>query len=436
MKEKLAMITFGCKMNQAESQFISEKLSKDFEILFEEKDGKSDIYILNTCAVTSEAERKVRQTIRRIKKASKDAKIIAIGCYANSDPLELHSIGADLVLGNLEKKEIEQYFDREGIYAEKLFWVRSDNKILVPEEAYGNRTRFFLPIEEGCINGCAFCKIRLLRGTKIISLSKKDIINKIQNLINKGYKEIVLTGTNLTCYGLDNSESFEDLLKTIGDTFKDENIRIRLTSLYPNDVSDNLAYILTNYSIFEKHLHLSIQHFSDRILNLMGRNYKRKDILNSIEKLRKLDPNFSITCDLIVGFPSENDEDLEIMFDSVKDLKILKVHGFRFSAREGTPAFNMSNQIPGSEKKDRMIELTKSAQISTKEYLSQLISSEHTVLIEDEKNGYLLGYDEYYIPHKIKYNHSNYKSDFRGIFLKSRVISISEGSEGVISNVL
>ena len=104
MKEKLAMITFGCKMNQAESQFISEKLSKDFEILFEEKDGKSDIYILNTCAVTSEAERKVRQTIRRIKKASKDAKIIAIGCYANSDPLELHSIGADLVLGNLEKR--------------------------------------------------------------------------------------------------------------------------------------------------------------------------------------------------------------------------------------------------------------------------------------------------------------------------------------------
>jgi threonylcarbamoyladenosine tRNA methylthiotransferase MtaB len=436
MKEKLAMITFGCKMNQAESQFISEKLSKDFEILFEEKDGKSDIYILNTCAVTSEAERKVRQTIRRIKKASKDAKIIAIGCYANSDPLELHSIGADLVLGNLEKKEIEQYFDREGIYAEKLFWVRSDNKILVPEEAYGNRTRFFLPIEEGCINGCAFCKIRLLRGIKILSLSKKDIIDKIENLINKGYKEIVLTGTNLTCYGLDISESFEDLLKTIGDKFKDENIRIRLTSLYPNDVTDNLAYLLNNYSIFEKHLHLSIQHFSDRILKLMRRNYERKDIFNSIEKLRKLDPNFSITCDLIVGFPSENDEDLEIMFDSVKDLKILKVHGFRFSAREGTPAFNMSNQIPGSEKKDRMIELTKSAQISTKEYLSQLISSEHTVLIEDEKNGYLLGYDEYYIPHKIKYNHSNYKSDFRGIFLKSRVISISEGSEGVISNVL
>ena len=436
MKEKLAMITFGCKMNQAESQFISEKLSKDFEILFEEKDGKSDIYILNTCAVTSEAERKVRQTIRRIKKASKDAKIIAIGCYANSDPLELHSIGADLVLGNLEKKEIEQYFDREGIYAEKLFWVRSDNKILVPEEAYGNRTRFFLPIEEGCINGCAFCKIRLLRGIKILSLSKKDIIDKIENLINKGYKEIVLTGTNLTCYGLDISESFEDLLKTIGDKFKDENIRIRLTSLYPNDVTDNLAYLLNNYSIFEKHLHLSIQHFSDRILKLMRRNYERKDIFNSIEKLRKLDPNFSITCDLIVGFPSENDEDLEIMFDSVKDLKILKVHGFRFSAREGTPAFNMSNQIPGSEKKDRMIELTKSAQISTKEYLSQLISSEHTVSIEDEKNGYLLGYDEYYIPHKIKYNHSNYKSDFRGIFLKSRVISISEGSEGVISNVL
>ncbi|HHV01064.1 MAG: tRNA (N(6)-L-threonylcarbamoyladenosine(37)-C(2))-methylthiotransferase MtaB [Defluviitoga tunisiensis] len=436
MKERISLITFGCKMNQAESQYISEKLSKEFDIIFEEKNGKSDAYILNTCSVTSEAERKVRQTIRRIRKSNKNAKIIAIGCYANSDPLELRSIGANLVLGNLEKKDIELYFDKEGVYSEKFFWLQNDTKILVPEESYGNRTRFFLPIEEGCINGCAFCKIRLLRGTKIISLSKKDIINKIQNLINKGYKEIVLTGTNLTCYGLDNSESFEDLLKTIGDTFKDENIRIRLTSLYPNDVSDNLAYILTNYSIFEKHLHLSIQHFSDRILNLMGRNYKRKDILNSIEKLRKLDSKFSITCDLIVGFPSENEEDLKILFDSVKDLKILKVHGFRFSAREGTLAFKMDNQISGSDKKDRMIELTKNAQFSRKEYLSQLVSSEHTVLIEDVKNGYLLGYDEYYIPHKIYLKNGNCESDFRGIFLKSKIISISEGSEGVISNVL
>jgi threonylcarbamoyladenosine tRNA methylthiotransferase MtaB len=168
----------------------------------------------------------------------------------------------------------------------------------------------------------------------------------------------------------------------------------------------------------------------------MGRNYKRKDILNSIEKLRKLDSKFSITCDLIVGFPSENEEDLKILFDSVKDLKILKVHGFRFSAREGTLAFKMDNQISGSDKKDRMIELTKNAQFSRKEYLSQLVSSEHTVLIEDVKNGYLLGYDEYYIPHKIYLKNGNCESDFRGIFLKSKIISISEGSEGVISNVL
>lgn len=436
MKKKLSIITFGCKMNQAESQYIYEKFSEEFEILFEEKDGKSDIYILNTCAVTSEAERKVRQTIRRIKKSRNNSKIIAIGCYSNSNPIELKEIGADLVLGNSEKKDIEKYFDKEGIYADELFWLKNDQKILVPKEAYDNRTRFFLPIEEGCNNGCTFCKIRMLRGTKTSSLSQKEIINKIDELIKKGYKEIVLTGTNLTRYGSDNLESFEDLLKTIGENFEDKEIRIRLTSLYPDDVTDNLAFLLNNYSIFEKHLHLSIQHFSDRILKLMQRNYNRKDIYNSIEKLRKMDQNFAITCDLIVGFPSENEEDLKIMFDSVRDLKILKVHGFRFSAREGTLAFKMDHQIPGSEKKNRIIELIKNSQISRREYLSRLINSETTVLIEEKNNNHLLGYDEYYIPHKIKLEFKNCSSDLRSTFLKSKIISISEGSEGVISIVL
>ncbi|ABX30927.1 MiaB-like tRNA modifying enzyme [Petrotoga mobilis SJ95] len=434
MKRKVSFITFGCKMNQAESQAMAEKLSPHFDIVFEEKMGKSDIYVLNTCAVTSEAERKVRQTIRRLKKSNENSKIIATGCYSVSDPEELKKVGADLVLGNLEKKQIDRLLCEEGIYSDKHFWFHNEKyDILVPNEPYGDRTRIFLPIEEGCINSCTFCKIRFLRGLKIVSLPTEEVIKSIEKFIEKGYKEIVLTGTNLGYYGMDNSETLEELLNQIGKSFADKEIRIRITSLYPEIITDNLSTILNSYPIFEKHIHLSIQHFSDKILQSMHRKYNRKMIYTAIENLRKYDSKFSITCDLIVGFPGEDEEDLRILFDSIEELKVLKVHSFRYSLREGTVAAKMQNQIPGNEKKDRLSQMDKIADLSRKNYLNDMLGSRVKVLTESSSKKGLFGYDEYYIPHNVQFHEKKIE---KGEFFSTVISSLSKENKGVVSNVL
>jgi len=421
-------------MNQAESQALAEKLSPDFDIVFEEKMGKSDIYVLNTCAVTSEAERKVRQTIRRLKKLNENSKIIATGCYSVSDPEGLKKAGADLVLGNLEKKQIGRLLYEGGIYSNKHFWYSNERyDILVPTEPYDNRTRVFLPIEEGCINSCTFCKIRFLRGLKIVSLQKKEVIKSIEKFIEKGYKEIVLTGTNLGYYGLDNSETLEELLNQIGKRFGDKEVRIRITSLYPEIITDNLSAILNAYPIFERHIHLSIQHFSDKILQSMNRKYNRKMIYTAIETLRKYDSNFSITCDLIVGFPGEDEEDLRIMFDSIEELKLLKVHSFRYSPREGTLAAKMKNQIPGNEKKARVSQMNKIAELSRNDYLKGMIGSKVKVLTESFSKDIFFGYDEYYISHNVQFREKKIE---KGQFFNTIISSLSKENKGVVSNVL
>jgi len=421
-------------MNQAESQALAEKLSSHFDIVFEEKMGKSDIYVLNTCAVTLEAERKVRQTIRRLKKLNQNSKVIATGCYSVSNPEELKKSGADLVLDNLEKKHLDRLLYKEGIYSDKHFWNHNgEYNILVPNEPYGNRTRVFLPIEEGCINSCTFCKIRFLRGLKTVSLPKEEVIKNIEKFIEKGYKEIVLTGTNLGYYGFDSSDNLEELLKQIGESFSDKEIRVRITSLYPEIITNDLSNILNTYPIFEKHIHLSIQHFSDKILKSMMRKYNRKMIYTAIETLRKYDSNFSITSDLIVGFPGEDEEDLHIMFNSIEELKLLKVHSFRYSPREGTVASKMENQIPGNEKKRRVLQMNKIADLSRSNYLKDIIGCRVKVLAERISKDNFFGYDEYYIPHNVQFQGGNIE---KGRFFNTMITSLSKENKGVVSNVL
>jgi threonylcarbamoyladenosine tRNA methylthiotransferase MtaB len=201
MNKKISFITYGCKLNQSETEKMAEKLNSNYNITFEEKDGRSDIYVLNTCTVTAEAERKIRQTIRRIKRKNSNIKIIATGCYSHTDAEKLKEIGADLVLGNLEKKYIDQNIEKEGIFVDKAYWLRKQDKIEIPNFPMGNRTRVFLPIEEGCYNACTYCRIIFSRGTKIRSLDKEIIFDKISDFIDQGIKEIVLTGINLGYYG-------------------------------------------------------------------------------------------------------------------------------------------------------------------------------------------------------------------------------------------
>lgn len=424
MIKKISFITFGCKLNQSETEKMAEKLSSNYDITFEEKDGKNDIYILNTCTVTAEVERKIRQTIRRIKRNNYKAKIIATGCYSHTDSKKLKDVGADLVLGNLEKKYIDQNIDKNGIFVDKAYWLRKEDKIEIPDFPLANRTRVFLPIEEGCNNACTYCRIIFSRGTKIRSLDKKIILDKISYFLDQGIKEIVLTGINLGLYGYGSEYNFKKLLKEIENFFGNKNVRIRISSLYPDMIDEEFSEIISLSNIFEKHVHLSIQHFSDNVLKNMGRKYTKKDIEKAFKNLRKYDEDFSITSDIIVGFPGETEEDFQKLIEFIENNRLQKVHGFRFSERPMTKAKRFKNQIPGNIKKDRNKILSKVSRYSSKEYMSNFIGKKVKVLIESNNSGY----DEYYINHKID-SQNKYNNVFKEVIIKG----INE--EGVISDV-
>jgi threonylcarbamoyladenosine tRNA methylthiotransferase MtaB len=424
MNKKISFITYGCKLNQSETEKMVEKLNSNYNIRFEEKDGKSDIYILNTCTVTAEAERKIRQTIRRIKRKNSNIKIIATGCYSHTDAEKLKDVGADLVLGNLEKKYIDQNIEKNGIFVDKAYWLRTEDKIEIPDLPMGNRTRVFLPIEEGCYNACTYCRIIFSRGTKIRSLDKEIILDKISDFIDQGIKEIVLTGINLGFYGYRTGYNFKSLLKNIEKNFGDKNIRMRISSLYPDMIDEEFADIVVESNIFENHVHLSLQHVSDNVLENMGRKYRKFDINNAFKNLRKYNDNFSITADIIVGFPGETEEDFQELVNFVKENRLQKVHGFRFSARPHTKAKRLGNQIPGNIKKERNKILSKASEYSSKKYISNMIGKKVRVLVENNNKGY----DEYYINHKIN-GQNNDENNFKEVIIKKI------NAEGVVSDV-
>ncbi|TGG87347.1 tRNA (N(6)-L-threonylcarbamoyladenosine(37)-C(2))-methylthiotransferase MtaB [Geotoga petraea] len=424
MNKKISFITYGCKLNQSETEKMAEKLNSNYNITFEEKDGRSDIYVLNTCTVTAEAERKIRQTIRRIKRKNSNIKIIATGCYSHTDAEKLKEIGADLVLGNLEKKYIDQNIEKEGIFVDKAYWLRKQDKIEIPNFPMGNRTRVFLPIEEGCYNACTYCRIIFSRGTKIRSLDKEIIFDKISDFIDQGIKEIVLTGINLGYYGYRTDYNFKCLLKDIEKKFGTKNIRIRISSLYPDMIDEQFAKIVNESDIFENHVHLSLQHVSNDVLENMGRKYRKKDINNAFKNLRKYNENFSITADIIVGFPGETEEDFQELINFVKKNKLQKIHGFRFSARPNTKAKRLENQIPGNIKKERNKILFEASKYSSKDYILNMIGKKVKVLIENNNKGY----DEYYISHKIN-GQNNEENNFKEVIIKQI------NTEGVVSDV-
>ncbi len=425
MNKKISFITYGCKLNQSETEKMAEKLSENnYEINFEEKNGESDIYILNTCTVTSEAERKIRQTIRRIKRKNPKVKIIATGCYSHTDANKIKEIGADLVLGNLEKKYIDETINEEGIIVDKAYWLRKEDKIEIPDNPLGERTRVFLPIEEGCHNACSYCRIIFARGTKIRSLEKNIILDKISDFIKKGIKEIVLTGINLGYYGYGTDYNFKNLLQDIAIKFNNEDIRIRISSLYPDMIDEEFSKIINKSNIFEKHVHLSLQHVSNNVLKMMGRKYIKKDIINAFNNLRKFDKDFSITADIIVGFPGETEEDFNELLEFIEKNRLLKVHGFRFSARPNTKAKRLKPQIPGNIKKDRNKKLSETSKTSSKEYLNNMLNKRVKVLIEEDNKGY----DEYYINHIIE-NKNFEENIFKEVKIKKII------AEGVVSDV-
>lgn len=428
---KVSFFTLGCKVNQYETEAMREKFLKagydaSSDDYASAEESAADIYVINTCTVTNLADRKSRQFIRRAKKENPNALIAVTGCYAQIDPDKVAEIpGVDIIAGTNEKGDIVSYVEealnkKAGTtrhireYSELTDYC-SDGIITAME----SRTRAFVKIQEGCNRFCSYCIIPYARG-KVRSREEGEIIEEVKGLVNGGFKEIVLTGINTALYGeerrvgrgmsgngllhegslatkgLENSGlGLRTLLGRIDEIPGD--FRIRLSSLEPTVVGINEVESILDSKRLCSHLHLSIQSGSDKILKSMNRRYTRSEYLDIVRMLRERDPHFGITTDIIVGFPGESDEDFQDSLDLVKIAVLSKVHVFRYSPRKGTPAADMTGQVPEEEKSLRSKALSQAALEASKAFLSTMKREKVKVLVEEKSNnGIYTGYSENY----------------------------------------
>ena len=390
---KAAIHTLGCKVNIYESEYITNILKENgYQIV--DFDSKADIYIINTCTVTNTSDKKSEKMIKRARKQNKDAIIIAMGCHAQ---IKGDNIDADIIIGNKDKSKIISLIEEYQENKNKIKRIYNLDNISFEDmyiSSFNSHTRAFVKIQDGCDAFCSYCIIPYARGP-IRSKDPKTVIKEITSLVENGYKEIILTGIHTGKYGKDINYTFEQLLK---DIIKIKNLyRIRISSIEINELTDPILNLIKDNKIIAKHLHIPLQSGSDKILKLMDRKYDLKFYKDRIEKIRKMIKDVSITTDLIVGFPNENEKDMEDTLKFLKEIKFTKIHTFPYSKREGTKAASMENQIDETIKRKRVkTVLELSDQLEQDFYQSKLNKTEE-VIIEQTKDGKSYGYTSNYI---------------------------------------
>ena len=406
---KVAFHTLGCKVNQYETEAIKEAfVSRGADIVSE--DEVADVYIVNTCTVTNMADRKSRQYIRRMKSRCPDALMVVTGCYAQVSEEELQKMPeVDMVIGNSLKSEIADRVYEANHQSKVLGYDElthyEDMGIVTSDES--SMCRAYIKIEEGCNRFCSYCKIPYARG-RVRSRRPEDVVEEAKALIEKGYKEIILTGINTALYGTEPEFDFErkadeeglsgleTIIKRIDAL--DGDFRIRLSSLEPTVVKVKDVKSLLGYDKLCHHLHLSVQSGSDKILKAMNRHYTKEDYLSIVKTLRDFDPLYGITTDIIVGFPGEEYKDFEDSLDVVKRAEFARVHAFRYSPREGTSGAKIKDGIvPGTLSSERAEELERTAAETAWKFNEKNFETVHRVLAEEEAEGFITGYTDNYI---------------------------------------
>ena len=361
---KVAFLTLGCKVNQVETEnMIAEEIRNGNEIV--DFDSPADVYVINTCTVTSVADQKSRQMIRRALK-NPTARVIVTGCYSNVAFDEISAIDPRI---EIRAKTID-----------------------FPMNSTSYHTRAYLKIEDGCENFCSYCIIPLARG-KIRSKKLSEIRNDVENLVSNGTQEIVLTGIHLGAYGRDLGKNLADAVRACLEV--QDLKRLRLSSLESIEFSSELLDLFSDPRLCQ-HLHLPLQSGSDRILKLMKRPYDRKKFSYIINSVREKVPRVTLTTDVIVGFPSETDSDFLDTLNFCRDIGFAKIHVFPFSPRKGTPAFKFDNQIPSEIKKSRVDQLLKLSRELEKIFHESQIGRELEVLFEQRIDEFSTGHDKFY----------------------------------------
>ncbi|RRD40665.1 tRNA (N(6)-L-threonylcarbamoyladenosine(37)-C(2))-methylthiotransferase MtaB [Leptotrichia sp. OH3620_COT-345] len=395
-EKTVAFYTLGCKVNQYETEVIRKDfLDNNYKEV--EFDQKADIYIVNTCTVTNVADKKNKKMLRRAKNTNPDSIVVATGCYAqtNLDDLkEMREI--DFIIGNSKKENVfsiisknVSHYQVDNIFDEKEY---SSKKYTVLRE----KARAFVKIQDGCTKFCSYCKIPYARGLSR-SRDEKSILEEINYLGEQGYKEVVLTGINMSEYGLDlePKTDFDTILEKILAIKSVE--RVRVSSVYPDTITDKFLDMLKNNPKLMPHLHVSVQTLDDKILHLMRRNYKADFVVNVLEKVKKEVPEVSLTADIIVGFPQEEKENFENTLKNLDLLGFSDLHVFPYSDREKTTAMLLDGKIDSQEKKRRVKKVEELNNVKYAEFRKKTIGSKQRVYIEEIVEDRAFGYTENYL---------------------------------------
>lgn len=398
---KIAIITLGCKVNQYETQAMErELLRRGHELAaFPEP---ADAYIINTCTVTAVSDRKSRNLIRRARKQSPGAVIGVCGCYAQTDPQAVAQLGADVVSGSAGRMAFLDFIE-EAAQHKRSQVIQVDDplarRVFEPLEAGGmeGRTRAMLKVEDGCVNFCTYCIIPYARGP-VRSLPLDQAVLQAKSLEAAGYREIVLTGIEISSWGQDfrDGSSLIDLVEAICRAVP--GLRIRLGSLEPRTVCEDFCRRAARLPNLCPHFHLSLQSGCDATLERMKRKYNTARYLQSVELLGRWFEHPAVTTDLIVGFPGETEEEFCQTLDFLRDCRFSAVHIFPYSVRPNTPAARMDHQLPKQVKEERAHRAAQVAEMLKHEYLAGLLDTTLPILFEEEKEGFWRGHAPNYVP--------------------------------------
>jgi len=405
----VAFHTLGCKVNHYETEAIWHLFK---QAGYERKDFEStaDVYVINTCTVTNTGDKKSRQVIRRAIRQNPDAVICVTGCYAQTSPAEVMAIpGVDIVVGTQDRVKMLDYIEQYKRERQPINGVSNIMKARVYEEldvpAFTDRTRASLKIQEGCNNFCTFCIIPWARGL-MRSRDPKEVIRQAQQLVDAGYKEIVLTGIHTGGYGEDMKDyNLAALLRDI-----DEQVvglkRLRISSIEASQITDEVIEVLKKSNKIVRHLHIPLQSGSNTVLKRMRRKYTMELFAERLNKLREALPGLAITSDVIVGFPGETEEEFMETYNFIRDYRFSELHVFPYSKRTGTPAARMPDQIPEEVKNERVHRLISLSDQLAKEYASEFEGQvleviPEEVYKEEPDSGLYIGYTDNYL--KVKF---------------------------------
>ncbi|HOM01617.1 MAG TPA: tRNA (N(6)-L-threonylcarbamoyladenosine(37)-C(2))-methylthiotransferase MtaB [Acetivibrio sp.] len=400
--KRAAFYTLGCKVNQYETEAITEMFEKaGYKIVDFEQEA--DVYVINTCTVTNLSDRKSRQMIRRAKRNNRDSVVIVVGCYAQTAPEEVSQIeGVNMVVGTKDRSKILEYlkelesFGGKRNYVEDIMKTREFEELGV--DVYKERTRAFIKIQEGCNQFCTYCIIPYARGP-VRSRPEENILREVTGLAQSGYKEIVLTGIHVASYGKDiKTTSLLDIIKKVHEIEGIE--RIRLGSIEPTTVTESFVDAIAGMEKLCPQFHISLQSGCDSTLKRMNRKYTTKEYLRSVKLLRDNLKDVAVTTDVMVGFPGETDEEFNETYKFLEEVFFARMHIFKYSRRKGTPAASYPDQVSPQKKEERSRRLIELSSRMTLQYNKSFTGRILPVLFEQEvkeKEGFMEGLTPNYI---------------------------------------